>query len=307
MIYIIVFLLLHSLHVYSGHLSYVGICAVITNELDVVEWIDYHLQLDIHHLYLYQYSNYTIKEEIVKNYNNNNNNNTEKQVKLHTIDNPSLSIVDIYQQCLDKYRHHHQFIAFLTTDEFIVTKYSCPLSIILQQGFEKYGGLIINWKLFGSSNHIQRPEGGILSNYYQCNTYDHYRSIVNTNYVMKISDNPHVFIYKNQKYAIDSNYIRVDHSRNFPRQSLYDLIYINNYHLKSKTDFYRIFHRPIIFQYIGKNDHYFQHINHYCQEKCPLLTMPNKNPKKMSSLQCMEMMKERVQLFESIEPSLFST
>lgn len=296
--YVSIFLLQHHL-ISSKHISYIGFCSILTNELDIIEWIDYHLQLDIQRIYLYQYSNYTVGKDRLKPYI------TKQQIQLITIEGNKMQITEVFQNCLERFRINHQFLAFLTTDEYIITKNTCSISSILT-GYEKYGGLVINWKLFGSSNLMHRPEfGGLLSNYYQCKTYDHYRSIVNTDHVLKIAGNPHSFLYKNEKYAVDSNYIRVNHVRNFPRFSLYDLIYINNYHLKSYDDFQRIFQRPVIFHYIGNDHSYFEHINKYCDEVCPAVLMPNQVKSRMKHEQCLEMVKQRLMNIESSEPLLF--
>ena len=36
------------------------------------------------------------------------------------------------------------------------------------QQYEQYGGLAVNWMIFGSSGHKSRPRGGVLVNYHAC-------------------------------------------------------------------------------------------------------------------------------------------
>lgn len=50
---------------------------------------------------------------------------------------------------------------------------SCPVvSVSFPQSYEAYGGLVVNWRTFGSSGHVQRPAGSVLSNYWACNKKD---------------------------------------------------------------------------------------------------------------------------------------
>lgn len=62
--------------------------------------------------------------------------------------------------------------------------------------YESYGGLAMNWNLFGSSGHIQRPAGGVLANYDKCLPRLHkehkaVKVIANTEYLAAIGMDPH--------------------------------------------------------------------------------------------------------------------
>lgn len=68
------------------------------------------------------------------------------------------------------------------------------------QQYEQYGGLAVNWIIFGSSGHKSRPHGGVLVNYHAClpdqqeqNT--HVKVIANTQYLMTVGDDPHRVYY----------------------------------------------------------------------------------------------------------------
>lgn len=73
------------------------------------------------------------------------------------------------------------------------------------QGYDEYGGLAINWLVFGSSGHKQRPQGGVLVNYRQCLPFEqeqnqHVKVIANTAHLMTVGDDPHRVYYTDQNY-----------------------------------------------------------------------------------------------------------
>jgi hypothetical protein len=72
------------------------------------------------------------------------------------------------------------------------------------RGFDQYGGLALNWVVFGSSAHKQRPHGGVLVNYRQClplqqEQNQHVKVVANTAHLMTVGDDPHRVYYNDMK------------------------------------------------------------------------------------------------------------
>jgi hypothetical protein len=72
------------------------------------------------------------------------------------------------------------------------------------RGYDRYGGLALNWVVFGSSGHKQRPHGGVLVNYRQClplqqEQNQHVKVIANTAHLMTVGDDPHRVYYNDMK------------------------------------------------------------------------------------------------------------
>jgi hypothetical protein len=72
------------------------------------------------------------------------------------------------------------------------------------RGYDQYGGLALNWVVFGSSGHKQRPHGGVLVNYRQClplqqEQNQHVKVIANTAHLMTVGDDPHRVYYNDMK------------------------------------------------------------------------------------------------------------
>jgi hypothetical protein len=56
--------------------------------------------------------------------------------------------------------NNHALAGALDTDEFVVIRDGSPSLPEVLRRYEEYGGLAVNWRLFGSSGHKTRPEVG---------------------------------------------------------------------------------------------------------------------------------------------------
>lgn len=154
-----------------------------------------------------------------------------------------------YDYCLRNYGSKFSHMGFIDTDEFIVIADTNSTIIDVLEKYREYGGLVINWMFIGSNGHKARPPGGVLRNYNKCVRNCHVKTIVNTRAVARTSNTPHHFVYRNGKYAVDSNFERVDgpfnppHDRDgrlqTPPADLYSVVHLNHYVLKSESDFER--------------------------------------------------------------------
>jgi hypothetical protein len=255
--------------------AYFAICAVIKDEIDLHEWISYHHRMGCGHFYLHDNSP---KNGSVKSANVQLKDFIDRKiVTLKDIADLAAPQLGVYHRCIRQHRLKHQFIGMIDGDEFIVTRDGCSIPSVLRS-FEGYGGLTLNWMMFGSSGHIKRPSGGILQNYRNCTMFDHVKSIVNTNYAVSHFGNPHRFHYSHGKYAVDSDFLKVDSHVNVPRPSLYKTIYLNHYHLKSLEDFNRNRKRGRASTTAPspnpKNDQYFVNLDKLMKTVCPVLYIP---------------------------------
>ncbi len=256
----------------SNFFSYIAICAVIKDERqdDLREWVEYHHKMGIGKFYLHDNGNIPVasmfsdymKQKIV-------------DVKERKDIAPQLSV---YHRCIRNYRKYHRWIAFIDADEFIVTKDQCSIPSVMKK-YEGYGGLVLNWRMFCSSGHLTRPPGGILQNYWRCSDSTHFKSVINTDYAVSHYGNPHLFHYSHGKYSIDTDYWRVVSPYTVPRPSLYQIIYLHHYHLKSKEDYDRNRKRgrASTTDPSHKNEKYFWSTDAVCKTNCSVLTMPNKS------------------------------
>jgi len=64
-----------------------------------------------------------------------------------------------------------KWFAVIAVDQFIVLLRDKSINDLLAD-YEQYGGLSINWSVYGSSGHIKRPEGLVKDNYLWRMPYD---------------------------------------------------------------------------------------------------------------------------------------
>ncbi|KAF6251769.1 glycosyltransferase family 92-domain-containing protein [Scenedesmus sp. NREL 46B-D3] len=189
--------------------GFVAICAIVKNQhQDLREWLEYHKWLGVSKVYVYD-------------------NNSTVPLLPDIIDMVQSGYVEYsyftgtpryrdlfrtssqwwaYNDCVTRFKHRHRWLAFVDADEFIVLQGAAGADNIndFMRGYDQYGGLALNWVVFGSSGHKQRPQGGVLVNYRQClplqqEQNQHVKVIANTAHLMTIGDNPHRVYYNDMK------------------------------------------------------------------------------------------------------------
>lgn len=226
-------------HEYKNPEESVALCLDIRDEpLDIVEWLEYHRSIGIDKVYLMD-NNSTISMI----------DPVWKFIQSGFVDYDYVTIGHdegdqryMFQKCIDLYSQHHKYMGFLDVDEFIVIVDKSKSIFEIVNQYEEYGGLCMNWMLIGSNGHIKRPEGGVLQNYNQCKPNFHIKTIVNTKKVESANIHPHNFNYHSGYYTVDSNRNKVTAPYNPGREqnpdpSLFEVIYVNHYLLKSREDF----------------------------------------------------------------------
>ncbi len=135
-----------------------------------------------------------------------------------------------YDDCTQRARRNHRWLAFIDADEFIVpvtsTKRSpfsptppnerANVSAVLQL-YEAYGGLGINWRLFGTGGHKALPADTTPEAYFHCTPKDHpmnrhVKIIGNTHFMGTISPAcPHEVTYQRPKdyFTVDENFNKI--------------------------------------------------------------------------------------------------
>ncbi|WIA32746.1 hypothetical protein OEZ86_005931 [Tetradesmus obliquus] len=189
--------------------GYVAICAIVKNQhQDLREWLEYHKWIGVGKVYVYD-------------------NNSTVPLLPDIIDMVQAGFVEYsyftgmpryrdlfrtssqwwaYNDCVSRFRHRHRWLAFIDADEFIVLQDAAGTNNIndFMRGYDQYGGLALNWVVFGSSGHKQRPHGGVLVNYRQClplqqEQNQHVKVIANTAHLMTVGDDPHRVYYHDMK------------------------------------------------------------------------------------------------------------
>lgn len=209
----------------------VAICCIVKNEQYLPEWVAYHVLIGVSRFYIYDNESAISVGEVLKTY-----------VKSGLVEvipiKGAVMQVPAYNHCLKNYGRYCRWIAFIDADEFIVPKNQTGNLPQFLTAYEDYGGLGVNWLVFGSNGHVTKPDGPQTANYMRrslktTSFNEHIKSIIQPRFALKAID-PHHFIYRKKKYSVNENFERF--SGAFSAHSS-NKIQINHYFLWSKADF----------------------------------------------------------------------
>ena len=197
-----------------------AICVIIKDENDYLdEWLDYHLNLGIDEIFLYEDYGSKSHTDIVKPYGD--------RVHLNSIDvifhtgnfnftddykNGSLIQVKLFNWFPEVYRDKFDWVLFNDIDEFLIIKQ--PLHDLLKE-YEDKPGILLHWRWYGASGHIKKPEGKVMDNYkkYVTSPFDYrwsHKSFVNLKKYIKWDNQIHKVdggVYSLNKFGVHKAWI----------------------------------------------------------------------------------------------------
>jgi hypothetical protein len=209
---------------------YLSICAIVKDENSYLpEWLAYHRTVGVEHFYIYD----------------NMSSVPLDQTLAGEIDAGMVTVIrqegraqqgPAYQDCVLRRKDETFWIAFVDVDEFILPKKSDDLRTILH-GYEPFGGLGINWQIFGYSGCETRPSGLQMEAFTrraarQYFMNHHIKSVVRPSFISHYLS-PHAFKYR-VSFCVNEARLRVDGAFSVP--VLYDVAQINHYLFRSKQE-----------------------------------------------------------------------
>ncbi|MCE5316933.1 MAG: glycosyltransferase family 92 protein [Parachlamydia sp.] len=213
-----------------------SICAIFQDEAPYLkEWIEFHRLQGVQHFYLYNNNSTDHFQEVLEPYIQSRQVTLKKWSKKYKdgAHRDWLAIqTGAYMDCIKKLGKHDRWIAFIDIDEFLFCPSGVPLPAFLK-GYSKYGGLGVNWLVFGTSHIEDIPPGELLIEQltrccrYQNRQNRYYKSIVQPRYV-KRCHSAHFFLYRHGRYTVDANRKRMPEIERSP-VVLLDKIRIHHY------------------------------------------------------------------------------
>jgi len=117
------------------------------------EWVRYHLGIGFDHIIIYDNKSIVpVKNEW-----------GEKVTVLYEDREFEADIIDNCHNDTVK-NFDANWIARIDVDEFIVMMKHDDINELLEP-YKEYGGLGINWRVFGTSGHVKKPSGRVVDNY----------------------------------------------------------------------------------------------------------------------------------------------
>ena len=167
-----------------------AICVIIKDEQDYLdEWLDYHLNLGIDEIYLYEDYGSLSHSTIAEKYGDRAHLNSIDVIfqnnfnwfREYSPKKDSLIQEKLFFWFPITYKEQFDWILFIDLDEFLILKQ--PLHQLLDEYTDK-SGILLNWRWYGANGHIKKPEGKVMDNYTKpvTSTFDYhwaYKSFMN--------------------------------------------------------------------------------------------------------------------------------
>lgn len=135
-----------------------AICTMIQGENSYLpEWVAHHVGLGVEHFFIYDNESptplaLTLEPEI-----------KDGRATVIPIQGQFRQL-DAFNLGLLRFGRRMEWMAFMDLDEFLLPKQHDDLRDLLA-GYREFGGLAVNWQMFGSSGHEVRPPGLQMENF----------------------------------------------------------------------------------------------------------------------------------------------
>ena len=206
-----------------------AVCAIFKDEAThLQEWIEFHRLVGVEKFFLY----------------NNISSDCYRSVLAPYLRSGLVELCDwkmrpgqmsAYNHCLIRNGSRAHWIAFIDLDEFLFPVQSDDLRDVLHD-YEAFAGVAVHWVFFGSSGHINQPQGLVIENFVQSRGQPnpHVKLIVQPPQTKWMST-PHEGLFWNEKTAVDETKSPVLSARPMPPVAEY--LRINHYWSKSVEEF----------------------------------------------------------------------
>jgi hypothetical protein len=210
---------------------YLSACAIVRDEGRYLrEWVEFHRLVGVEHFYVYDNDSevpvtVSLAEQIGAGY-----------VTVELVPGRGQQM-PVYNRHGTDRRHASVWTAFIDGDEFIVPHEGDDLRELLREFETDYGGLVVNWQVFGTSGHLLRPTG-LLTEVMthklpaRAEVNRHVKSIIQTTKLRQFQQ-PH------RPVLHDGCHMCNEHRRDAPGPWLdvsVDRVQINHYYAKSLLD-----------------------------------------------------------------------
>lgn len=212
-----------------------ALCAAVRNEEPYLEeWVAFHHLMGVEQFYIYE------------------NESTDETLLLlrRLADRFPIEIVQwkqqpahltAYENCISRFGATTEWLACIDADEFLVPTQDANLIDVLREAPDDAAAILVNWRIFGSAGHVNKPTGLTLENY-TCRAPDEYdpnrhvKSIVKpARCFMPIS--PHHFLVSGRQFDTSFNETMPLAGRVSPPSS--SRLTLHHYIVRSQEDYRR--------------------------------------------------------------------
>lgn len=212
--------------------------AIVKNEGNYIrEWIAFHRLAGADHIILYDNESDDGLTEIIADFIQSG------YVEYQYIEGRGRQC-SAYNDCVKRLRRKSRYIAFIDGDEFLVPLKEKALGQTVREIMSESpnaGGLAVNWRMFGSGGHVNRPEGLVTENFlYRAKDFGEgngcIKSVVNPRFVWEYR-HAHYPVYYPGFYNVDEAGQTVCGPYHMDQKP--EKIRINHYFTKSREEWIR--------------------------------------------------------------------
>ena len=244
------------------------ICTVIKNEHQYLdEWIKYHLDLGIDHIFIYEDIDSTSHIDITKNYEQVSlspvfniltvaqRNEAKRLKQQNRINVQNLYFKTMLKNLSDEGTYNWCFL--IDIDEFITCK-NLQEAVSL---FSNYDAFTMSWECYGACNHINKPAGGVLESYpKKSNGFVDNDPIFHTKICFNLKTYKSTNYWMNHQPSDSCKWCRTDFSQD-RRRDIFNSIYLRHYITKSWEEYIDKKYKRGYFIGISRTDDFFFKIN----------------------------------------------
>ena len=230
------------------------ILTVIKNEQEYLdEWIKYHLDLGIDHIFIFEDIDSDSHKEITDKYGDmvslnsieiiltDSEKKLVKQFKLTKKKNPQ----EIYfpksiSWIKNTYKDKYEWCFAIDNDEFITfEKENSKLEEVLEL-YKNYDAVVLQWKIYGANGHVEKPnygDGGLVETYTKESNYPgHHILEWTTKTCYKLNSFKECYFKEIHQPTNDCKWCKTDFS-NSRVKLVYDVFYVRHYMTKSWEEY----------------------------------------------------------------------
>jgi hypothetical protein len=221
-----------------------SIAAIIKNEPNIIEWIEYHLMVGVQHFYIYDNESTDGLERKLQKY-------IQDGIVTYIYWPGKYQQFTVYDHAISHYQYDTKWLAIIDGDEYIVpVKEGTLIPQILDEIVAQYlvmnhfdyliGGIAAQWRVYGTCGHKTNCSGLLFENYRYRADNDYYfnlyiKTICNPRVAVKASD-PHSILYIPGYFTVSENGSMI------PACVFYDgscsKLRINHYRIRSDAEWY---------------------------------------------------------------------
>lgn len=232
-----------SISISEGKLALV---LIIKDEAEYVkEWLEFHLMLGVDHFYIYDNESTDCLKDVLQTY-------IEKGIVTYHYWPGRFQQTNVYDHALHRYKYDTVYMGFIDTDEFLIPVIDEDIPTAIDRIFNSFeekdirnkdaGGIGINWRIYGTSFHKEKPKGMVIENYKYRAKDDylhncHIKVICKPILVKRFQWHPH-----NVEYIDDSIVTISEKGSEITGPYFYDsgdeILRLNHYYTRSEKEFY---------------------------------------------------------------------